>query len=119
MESNIAPPYEIEVEAVGYFRYVGGDEFKGVDRFRAVRFSGYQILHGAIREMVSNLTARARHGLWHLPARNFGDIAKTQAEEDEERRQKLHSAMQTTSAIENPKPPRKKLVRKSAKSSAA
>lgn len=65
-------PYDIEIEAAGYFRYVGGDEFKEERRFRAVRFSGYQILYGAIREMVSNLTARGRHGLWHLPARNFG-----------------------------------------------
>src|SRR5690348_10810080 len=65
-------PYEIEVEACAYFRYVGGDEFIGADRFRAVRFSGYQILYGAIREMVTNLTARGVHGMWVLPARNFG-----------------------------------------------
>jgi hypothetical protein len=37
--------------------------------------------------MVSNLTARSRHGLWHLPARNFGRVAEQQAKEDEAARQ--------------------------------
>lgn len=85
--NGIRNPYNIEVEAAGYFRYVGGDEFSGEHRFRAVRFSGYQILYGAIREMVSNVTARAKHGLWHLPARNFGRIAELRGKEDEARRQ--------------------------------
>lgn len=107
-------PYEIEVEAVGYFRYVGGDEFKGVDRFRAVYFSGYQILHGAIREMVCNLTARGRHGLWHLPARSFGSIAKEHAERDEERRQQL-LAQAAVTMVETQKVVRKRPPRKSAK----
>lgn len=79
-------PYYIEVEAIGYFRYTGGEEFLGEDRFRAVRFSGYQILYGSIREMVCNLTARARHGMWQLPARHFQSVAKTRAAEDEVQR---------------------------------
>jgi hypothetical protein len=113
------PPYEIEVEAVGYFRYMGDDAYQGADRFRAVYFSGYQILHGAIREMVCNLTARGRHGLWNLPARSFGGIAKERAEQDEERRQQLLArASATTAAIEAPKPARKRAPRKSAKKSA-
>jgi preprotein translocase subunit SecB len=81
-------PYDIEIEASGYFHYVGADEFKEERRFRAVRFSGYQILYGAIREMVSNLTARGRHGLWHLPARNFNGVAEVRANEDEAARKK-------------------------------
>ena len=85
-ESGQATPYDIEIEAAGFFRYVGGDEFKEERRFRAVRFSGYQILYGAIREMVSNVTARSRHGLWHLPARNFGAVAEAKANEDEAER---------------------------------
>lgn len=94
-------PYNFEVEAAGYFRYVGGNEFMGEDRFRAVRFSGYQILYGAIREMVSNLTARSRHGLWHLPARNFGRIAEKRAKEDESLRQaELAKRSSTFSAAE-------------------
>lgn len=80
-------PYVIEVEVVGFFRYTGGDEFVGEDRFRAVRFSGYQLLYGAIREMVANITARARHGLLQLPARTFGVIAKERAAQDEVERQ--------------------------------
>ena len=86
-DSKDTPPYEIEVEACAYFRYVGGEEFSGADRFRAVRFSGYQILYGAIREMVSNLTARGVHGMWNLPARTFGLAAKNKADEDEAERQ--------------------------------
>ncbi len=79
-------PYSIEVEVVGFFRYTGGEDFKGVERFRAVRFSGYQILYGAIREMVCNLTARGRYGVWQLPARHFQGVARIKAEEDEKQR---------------------------------
>lgn len=82
----VAPPYCIEMEAVGYFRYVGGDAHIGVERFRAVRFTGYQILYGAIREMIANVTARGPNGLWHLPGRNFHGVAKVMAEKDEEGR---------------------------------
>ncbi|MBB4226079.1 hypothetical protein [Variovorax guangxiensis] len=110
-KKEIQIPYDIEIEALGYFRYVGGDEFKGAERFRAVRFSGYQILYGAIREMVSNLTARGRNGLWHLPARNFGAVAKSRSDQDEENRQELLktlSAPNTPAAktIENKSPKR-------------
>lgn len=85
-QKEFKTPYSIEVEVVGFFRYTGGEEFKGMDRFRAVRFSGYQILYGAIREMVCNLTARGRYGIWQLPARHFQGVAKIKAEEDEKRR---------------------------------
>lgn len=106
-------PYEIEVETAGYFRYIGGDEFKDERRFRAVRFSGYQILYGAIREMVSNLTARSRHGLWHLPARNFGTIAESRAKEDEAKRQKILAARSLKVALDTPKKARKPRPKKS------
>lgn len=78
-------PYEIEVEAMALLHY-RGDGLAGAERFRAVRFSGYQILHGAIREMVANFTARSRHGLLQIPSRNFNGIAKREAEEDEAER---------------------------------
>lgn len=78
-------PYEIEVEAMALLNY-RGDDLKGADRFRAVRFSGYQILHGAIREMVANFTARSRHGLLQIPSRNFNGVARREAEEDEAER---------------------------------
>lgn len=79
-------PYDIEVEVMGYFRYQG-DTFVGEERFKCIRFSGYQILYGAIREMVSNLTARGRHGAWHLPARDLRGMAFAHAKEDEIERQ--------------------------------
>lgn len=97
--SEVKIPYSLEVEAVAFLRYVGGDDFSGADRFRAVRFSGFQILHGAIREMVSNLTARGRHGIWNLPARNFGELARDKANEDEQARQRRLEASSATKAL--------------------
>jgi preprotein translocase subunit SecB len=85
-KESAEPPYLVEVEAVGFFRYVGGETHTGVERFRAVRFTGYQILYGAIREMVANVTARGPNGLWHLPGRNFHGVAKAMSEKDEEAR---------------------------------
>lgn len=102
-DKGIAIPYSIEVEVVGFFRYVGGDEYKGADRFRAVRFSGYQILYGAIRELVCNLTARGRHGIWQLPARTFGAISQQRADEDEAERQGLLAGLAEASAKAKPR----------------
>lgn len=84
-------PYSVEIEALAFLHYLG-DELSGADRFRAVRLSGYQILHGAIREMVANLTARSRHGLLQIPSRNFNGIAKREADEDEASRLKTLQA---------------------------
>lgn len=118
-----ALPYEVEVEAIGFFRYLGDDEFKGADRFRAIRLSGYQILHGAIREMICNMTSRCSHGLWQLPARNFGEVARERAEQDESDRLDL-LAKQTTKLtgtseelpVVHPKAPRKRTRSKKGKS---
>ena len=83
-------PYEVEVEAVAYLRYTASENpLVGAERFRAIRFSGYQMLHGAIREMISSLTARYRHGMWLLPARSLHSQAAKQANEDEEGRQAI------------------------------
>lgn len=107
--SQVGVPYALEIEAAAFLRYVGGEEFSGSDRFRAVRFSGYQILHGAIREMVSNLTARGRHGIWNLPARNFGQLAMEKAATDEEARQKRLEASAAKALSAPKKRARKKL----------
>lgn len=89
-------PYEIEVEARGYFRYIG-DLHDGVDRFRAVRVSGYAILYGAIREIVSTITGRGTHGVLQLPAMNFHSLAKSEAESDEKARQDALAALRSLS----------------------
>jgi hypothetical protein len=116
-------PYDFEIEARGYFSYVGDDKFEGADRFRAVRFSGYQILYGAIREMLANLTARGRHGIWHLPARQFGAIAKSRADDDEAQRQTALKARevktlepQSSTEAEKKASPEKKRKRTSSQS---
>lgn len=114
-KENDRLPYGLEIEAVGYFHYSGGDEYQNEDRFRAVRQSGYQILYGAIREMVSNLTARSRHGLLHLPARNFGKIAEQKAKEDEAARQKKLAKKAVLVAIPKAKKVKKSVSAKSIK----
>lgn len=117
-----APPYCVEIEAVGYFRYAGKEAHVGAGRFRAVRFTGYQILYGAIREMVANVTARGPNGLWHLPGRNFHGVAEAMSEKDEAARQtrllQLTSPEQSASAsAKDPEAPTKKARIKKAKAS--
>lgn len=75
-------PYSVDVKATAYMRYTS-DRHQGEARFTAVRATGYAILYGAIREMVSNLTARGPHGLWMLPAADFNEAAKEEAVQDE------------------------------------
>lgn len=85
---SVSLPYDIDVKAVVYMRYES-DQLAGMERFRAVRATGYSILYGAIREMVSNLTARAPHGMWSLPSANFNNASNDEAVRDEEKRQEL------------------------------
>lgn len=85
---NMSLPYNIDVKAVAYMRYES-DQLSGMERFRAIRATGYSVLYGAIREMVSNLTARAPHGMWSLPSANFNATANDEAVRDEEKRQEL------------------------------
>lgn len=85
---NLSLPYNIDVKAVVYMRY-DSDQYEGMERFRAVRATGYSILYGAIREMVSNLTARAPHGMWSLPSANFNTASNDEAVRDEEKRQEF------------------------------
>lgn len=96
-------PYDIDIKAVVYMRYES-DELQGMERFRAVRATGYSILYGAIREMVSNLTARAPHGMWTLPSANFNAAANDEAGRDEVKRQEYLS----NKALPNKKKPVKR-----------
>lgn len=105
-ENNVDLPYTVDVKAIVYLRYKS-DSLQGMERFRAVRATGYAILYGAIREMVSNLTARASHGMWSLPSADFNAAAHEEAEQDEAKRQAylLKKAKDVTA---KPKKPRKK-----------
>ncbi|MFI8607416.1 hypothetical protein ACIGFL_03555 [Pseudomonas sp. NPDC077649] len=85
-KSEIILPYSVDVKATAYMRY-NADKHKGADLFRAVRATGYAILYGSIREMISNLTARGPHGLWMLPAADFNSAAQDEAQQDEKDRQ--------------------------------
>jgi hypothetical protein len=79
-------PYEIDVEVSAFVTYLG-DALQGADRFRAVRFTSYQMLYGSVREMVSTITARSRYGLLQLPSADFRQAARLDSENDEVRRQ--------------------------------
>jgi hypothetical protein len=81
-------PYEFEIEVSAFLTYLG-DQLSGVDRFKAVRYSAYPMLYGAIREMLASLTARSTHGLWQLPSADFRSAALEEAQKDEERRLSL------------------------------
>lgn len=77
----VSLPYFIDVHAIAYMQY-RTDTHVGFDRFRAVRATGYSILYGAVREMVSNLTARSSYGLLMLPAADFNAAASEEAAAD-------------------------------------
>jgi hypothetical protein len=103
---NAPLPYDIDIKAVVYMRYES-DELEGMERFRAVRATGYSILYGAIREMVSNLTARCPHGMWSLPSANFNSAAHDEAGRDEVKRQEY--------LLNNALPAKKKPVKRTKK----
>lgn len=88
-------PYEFDVEVIAYLTYLGS-EMHGVDRFKAVRYSAYPMLYGAIREMVSTTSARSSHGMLQLPSADFRKSALSDAEKDEERRLALLGPNATT-----------------------
>lgn len=115
-ESGQEIPYELEVGVRGFFRYVGSLH-DGVDRFRAVRVTGYSIMYGAIREMVSTLTGRGPHGLLQLPAMNFHGLAKEEAESDEKARQEALTAKATPKRRKLAAPARKSATKGSPKRS--
>lgn len=85
-KSEVILPYSIDVKVTAYMCY-NGQKHKGAELFRAVRATGYAILYGSIREMISNLTARGPHGLWMLPAADFNSAAQDEAQKDEQDRQ--------------------------------
>lgn len=101
-KEDVILPYFVDVKAVAYMTY-RSDKHHGVDRFTAVRATGYSILYGAMRELISNFTARSSHGLWMLPGADFNQASKIEAAEDEEQR------LQGLQEKENFKAPKKKV----------
>jgi hypothetical protein len=80
-DDGVVLPYDVEIEAAAFMFYKGDKHF-GVERFKAMRATGYSLLYGAIREMVSNLTARGANGMWLLPAADFNQASSDEAELD-------------------------------------
>ncbi|MCP2054376.1 UNVERIFIED_ORG: hypothetical protein J3D59_004236 [Pseudomonas fluorescens] len=102
-----ALPYNVDIKAVVYMKYMS-NQFTGMERFRAIRATGYSILYGAIREMVSNLTARGPNGMWSLPSADFNSTASEEAVVDEKRRQEYIAKQSIPSDKKVVKRPRKK-----------
>lgn len=105
-QDEVTLPYNIEVKAKALM-YYRSDKHQGEELFRAVRTTGYSILYGAIREMVSNITARGPHGMWVLPAADFRQASQFEAVEDERRRQEKIAAKEAKEKAESPRKPRK------------
>jgi preprotein translocase subunit SecB len=75
-------PYTIDIKAVGSFRVEA--EIPEDKREKFIFESGASLVYGAIREMVSTITARSAHGTLMLPTASFfgefEDYQKKQAE---------------------------------------
>ena len=93
-KSEVTLPYSIDVKATAYMCY-NADQHKGEELFRAVRATGYAILYGSIREMISNITARGPHGLWMLPAADFNHASRDESVRDEADRQQAIAGRQS------------------------
>lgn len=77
---GVVLPYSLMIEGCAYLLFKGPDV--GLERFKAVRGTGYLMLYGAFREHVANFTARSLHGLWFLPTPNFNLRVKEEAPKD-------------------------------------
>ncbi|WP_444633909.1 hypothetical protein [Cupriavidus oxalaticus] len=84
---DICPPYFFNIIAQAFVT-VGNSKFDGdpAELFRAVRFTGYTMIYGAMREMLANLTARSTHGMLQLPSAQFHETAREESVRDEARR---------------------------------
>ena len=69
---NPCAPFHGSVRMEGFF--VVHPEFPEAKGESLVRVNGAAILYGAIRETVSNLTARSRTGMYVLPSISFLDL---------------------------------------------
>ncbi len=68
-------PYLLDVEAAGYLNV--SELIPKDDRSDIVLVNGASLLYGAIRELVSHLTARSPLGMCQLPTMNFADHARS------------------------------------------
>jgi preprotein translocase subunit SecB len=68
-------PYLVDIEAAGYISL--SEVIPKDDRSDIALVNGASLLYGAIRELVTHLTARAPLGLCQLPTMNFSDHARS------------------------------------------
>lgn len=68
-DPEITCPYVVDVQAVGLFDI--DERVPEEDRERIVYENGAALVYGALREMVSTITARSMYGLLMLPTPRF------------------------------------------------
>lgn len=73
-------PYDIDVEAAGYF--VIDDKIPAEQREELVSVNGCAVLYGCIRDQVLTLTSRCSNGALMMPTVNFLDRRKKPAEKE-------------------------------------
>ncbi len=75
-------PYQIQVAVRGVVR-MHLKQATGQAEERRVRalVNGVSLLYGVVREMVSNITSRSRHGQLLLPSLSFADLANQKPDE--------------------------------------
>ena len=74
-------PYRGSVEMLGLFSVHPNYPASKIDSL--VRINGASILYGAIREAISNLTARGEHGVYILQSVSFVDMFKERVAKSE------------------------------------
>lgn len=98
-KEGTSAPYQIDMALRGVVR-MHGTGLAANDRHDRALVNGISLLYGAVREMVGNITSRAVHGPFHLPALNFSDLVQNGP---------------APAGAENVAPPATKLARKSRK----
>ena len=74
-EGENPPPYIVDVKCIGYFSLLKEAFPDPVKRYDVAVVNGTSILYGALRELVSNVTARSWCGQLLLPSANFQNDA--------------------------------------------
>lgn len=69
------PPYIFDIEVVGFFQVA--EEYPAEKKAPMVKANAPAVLFGAVREMITNITARGPYPRFDLPTVTFIDEAQT------------------------------------------
>jgi len=83
-DAEPCPPYVLDVEVVGFFQVA--EEYPPEKRASMVKANAPAVLFGAVREMVSNITARGPYPRVDFPTVTFIDEAQARPEPSVEKK---------------------------------